>query len=105
MSIFGKLFSREEKPDLGELVKKGAVIIDVRTRQEYIEGHVKGSLNIPLDELRGVPKQVKTPETPVILCCASGMRSGVATRFLKGEGLKNVHNGGSWRAVKQLRGR
>jgi rhodanese-related sulfurtransferase len=84
------------KVDLGELIKKGAYLIDVRTSEEYAAGHVKGSMNIPLNHLGGLSKQLKNKDHPIITCCASGIRSASAKQFLKKNGFSNVHNGGSW---------
>ena len=79
---------------------KGTVI-DVRTRGEYSGGHVAGSVNIPLTELSDKIEQLKTMQAPLILCCASGMRSAQAEHYLNREGLDCV-NGGSWLEVNYL---
>ncbi len=89
------------KVDLGELITNGAIIIDVRSKGEYAGGHLKNSVNIPLNQLSGNIKGVKSKEQPIITCCASGMRSANAKSFLKGEGYTNVHNGGSWFSLKK----
>lgn len=89
------------KVDLGELINKGAVIIDVRTKGEYAGGHLKNSVNIPLNQLSGNVKGVKSKEHPIITCCASGMRSASAKSLLKSEGYTHVHNGGSWFSLKK----
>jgi phage shock protein E len=83
------------KADLKELVKKGALIVDVRSKGEFLNGHVKGAVNIPLDTIESHLSRLKK-ETPVITCCASGMRSAAAKNILKSKGFKTVHNGGSW---------
>ena len=98
MGLLNKLFGN--KVDFGELIARGAPIIDVRTPGEYRSGHVKGSKNIPLDQLAGKMKQLKKAEGPVILCCASGARSGRATRMLKAEGIE-AYNGGSWVGLRR----
>lgn len=90
------------KVDLGELIDNGAVIVDVRTKGEYVGGHVKGSVNIPLDQLRNNLKKFKNKEQPIITCCASGMRSASAKGILKSAGYTNVHNGGSWSNVNRF---
>ena len=90
------------KVDLGELIKQGATIVDVRSKGEYAGGHVKGSLNIPLDQLSNNLKKLKDKEHPIITCCASGMRSASAKSILKSQGYVNVHNGGSWYKVDRL---
>jgi rhodanese-related sulfurtransferase len=89
------------KVDMGELINNDAVIIDVRTKGEYSGGHVKGSLNIPLDQLNKNLKKLKDKDRPIITCCASGMRSGSAKGMLKSAGYTNVHNGGSWASVNR----
>jgi rhodanese-related sulfurtransferase len=90
------------KVDMADLVAKGAVIIDVRSRGEYAGGHVKGSVNIPLDQLHNNVKKFKSKEDAIITCCASGMRSGSAKSYLKGQGFTNVHNGGSWQNLRKF---
>ena len=80
-----------------------AVVIDVRTKAEYASGHVANSLNIPLNEVSSNIEKIKKMNTTIILCCASGNRSGQATRILKEKGLDNIYNGGSWTNVKQLK--
>ncbi len=89
------------KVDIGELVKNGAVIVDVRSRGEYASGHVKGSVNIPLDQLDGGLKKFKDKNQAIITCCASGMRSSSAKSYLKNAGYTNVHNGGSWVSLRK----
>lgn len=70
-------------------------IIDVRTPAEFMGGHVAGSINIPLQEVVQKLEEIKAMKQPIILCCASGGRSGQATHFLKSQGI-NCENGGSW---------
>lgn len=89
------------KVNISELIEKGAIIIDVRTKGEYAGGNVKGSVNIPLDQLSGNLKKIKSKEQAIVTCCASGIRSGAAKRYLKGQGYTNVHNGGSWLSLKK----
>jgi len=83
------------KVDYKELVKQGAQIIDVRSRGEYASGHVKGSVNLPLNELSSSLNKIKR-NTPLITCCASGMRSSSAKSTLISLGYKEVYNGGGW---------
>lgn len=70
-------------------------IIDVRTRAEFSGGHVANSLNIPLQEIQQRLEEIKKMPQPIVLCCASGNRSGQATSFLKSIGI-DCENGGSW---------
>lgn len=89
------------KVNVEELIKNGATIVDVRTRGEYAGGHVRGSVNIPLDQLSAQLSRLKDKEKPIVTCCASGMRSGAARNFLRSQGYNNVHNGGSWLSLRK----
>ncbi len=86
--------------DLGELVQNGAIIVDVRSKGEYASGHIRGSMNIPLDTLGNHIKKLKDKNKPIITCCASGMRSASAKGILKSNGLTEVHNGGGWMSLQ-----
>lgn len=85
--------------DYSALIKSGAVIVDVRSKGEYQGGHIKNSLNIPLDTLSGNFSKLKK-DKPVITCCASGMRSASAKGILKSNGFTEVYNGGGWMSLK-----
>lgn len=97
MSFISKLFGIKTV-DYKELVKNGAVIVDVRTSGEYKSGHIKGSMNIPLQEISGSLGKIPKGKV-VITCCASGMRSGSAKSILKSNGFTEVHNGGGWTSL------
>jgi rhodanese-related sulfurtransferase len=88
------------KVDYAELVKQGAIILDVRSKGEYAGGHIKGSINISVDQLNSNLGKLKDKNKPVITCCASGMRSASAKAILKANGFTNVHNGGSWYSLE-----
>ena len=75
--------------------KKLKTVIDVRTPQEFMGGNVQGSINIPLQVLPQRIEEVKNMPQPIVLCCASGMRSGQAVGFLQQNGVDCI-NGGSW---------
>ncbi|MBP6455772.1 MAG: rhodanese-like domain-containing protein [Chitinophagaceae bacterium] len=74
------------------------IIIDVRTREEFMGGHVVDSINIPLQEIEQKLNEIKQLAQPLILCCASGGRSGQAAAYLKKCGVE-CENGGSWMDV------
>lgn len=82
--------------DYAQLVKEGAIILDVRTSGEFSTGHIKGSINIPVNALSSNLSKLKAKNKPVITCCASGMRSASAKGILQSNGFSNVYNGGSW---------
>ena len=76
------------------------LIIDVRSPGEFATGHVRGSVNIPLDRFADdIAKAVPDKSTSVILCCASGGRSGMACNYMQQMGYQQVSNGGSAGAV------
>lgn len=70
----------------------GAVLIDVRTAEEYRDGHIDGSVNIPLDRISSVDNIIKDKSTPLYVHCLSGGRSGQAVSYLKQMGYTNVKN-------------
>lgn len=88
------------KVDFSELVKQGAIILDVRSKGEYAGGHIKGSMNISVDTLQNNLSKLKDKNTPIITCCASGMRSASAKSILQSNGFTQVHNGGSWGSLQ-----
>lgn len=87
---------------LAEIIqsKKGTVV-DVRSREEFAGGHVADSVNIPLQELANEMDKLKALSAPLILCCASGGRSGMAQGTLSQAGIK-CYNGGSWMDLNGL---
>lgn len=96
-----KLLGIGPKVDLAEVLSRGATIIDVRTPGEYAGGHLKNSINIPLNNLIANSSKLKK-DKPIITCCASGMRSGSAKSMLLSHGFTEVHNGGSWYNLKKF---
>ena len=80
---------------LPELKRNGAVLVDVRSAGEFAGAHAPGTVNIPLGEL-GSRLNELPKTTPVVLCCASGTRSGMAKMLLKKNGYSQVHNIGTW---------
>lgn len=95
-----QIFGLGPKVDYAELVKQGAIILDVRSKGEYSVGHIKGSINIPVDALGSNLSKIKDKNKPIITCCASGMRSASAKGILKSSGYTNVHNGGGWMSLQ-----
>ena len=101
MNIFKQLFSGSEPVDLKPIIDAGAVLVDVRTPGEFAQGHVKGSVNIPLDAL---PSQLAklNDKKSIVVFCRSGNRSGQAKAILDQNGFSNVVNGGTWEEVDQF---
>ena len=73
-----------------------STIVDVRTPGEFEMGNIEGSINIPLSQVPNKIDEFKSMKKPLVLCCASGNRSGQAVSFLSSNGIDDVHNGGSW---------
>lgn len=88
-----------EKTNFAEIKKRGAIIIDVRSKGEFQGGHIKGSINIPVNDLSNNFSKLKDKNKPIITCCASGMRSASAKSILQNAGYKEVYNGGSWMSL------
>jgi rhodanese-related sulfurtransferase len=101
MGIFN-LFKRKKNMDeIQEYLDSGAIIIDVRTVEEYEDGHVLGSKNIVLDTIPERVEEIKALGKSFIAVCRSGARSGQATQYLTDEGL-DIINGGPWGDVDQF---
>ncbi|MBX7050440.1 MAG: rhodanese-like domain-containing protein [Flavobacteriales bacterium] len=98
MGLLSKLFG--PKVDYAALVKSGAMILDVRTPEEFKRGHIKGAVNIPLQTLHNQFNRLNKEKT-IITCCASGMRSASAKSMLKSAGFQDVHNGGGWMSLNE----
>jgi rhodanese-related sulfurtransferase len=92
-SFLRKLFG--PGTDFKALTEAGAIIIDVRSPQEFDRGHIKGSKNIPVNIIQREINAIKKLNNPIITVCQSGARSGIAKSALKAAGVE-VYNGGSW---------
>ncbi|WP_020604691.1 rhodanese-like domain-containing protein [Spirosoma spitsbergense] len=99
MNILKSLFGGGDTGKFDELRAQGAVIIDVRSPGEFASGHAKGAVNMPLDTLDSKVAALKKYKKPIILCCASGMRSGQATALLTSKGVADLHDAGSWKKL------
>jgi phage shock protein E len=95
------MLSNNSNDDLKKIVKEGAFLVDVRSPDEYKSGHVKGSVNIPLDQIGKQIAKFKG-KTNIVVFCRSGMRSGQAKSILEQNGFTNVTNGGTWDKINQL---
>ena len=91
------IFDFFKQPDINQGVQEfknaaGAVLLDVRTPQEYREGHIPGSQNMPLQQLDKVEEVTENKDTVLYVYCRSGARSRQAVSLLKHMGYTNVHN-------------
>lgn len=97
-SIFGGNNSNE---NIATLIKGNAFLVDVRSPGEFAEGHVKGSTNIPLDQIASQLSKFKNKEQ-IVVFCKSGMRSSQAKSILQQNGFTNVTNGGTWHSINTI---
>ena len=86
---------------LAEKVRNGAIILDVRTENEYKTGHIDGSVNISLGTIRERYIELDSSKT-YITCCSHGLRSVKVETILKEKGFKNVYNGGAWIDLEKI---
>lgn len=96
-----KILGGGNQINIGKLISDGATIVDVRTSDEFKKGHLKNSINIPLDKLSDNLNKLDK-NNPIITCCASGMRSATAKNILKSNDFTEVYNGGSWKGLETL---
>ena len=99
--IFKNIFSKTDTTQMKDIISKGAFLVDVRTPSEFAEGHVNGSVNIPLDQVQNQLAKFKNKEN-IVVFCRSGNRSSQAKSILEQNGFTNVTNGGTWQEVNQI---
>jgi rhodanese-related sulfurtransferase len=95
------MFGVNSNDNLAALVNGGAFLVDVRTPEEFAEGNVKESTNIPLDQVAVNLDKFKGKEN-IVVFCRSGNRSGQAKNILEQNGFTNVTNGGTWQDVNEV---
>jgi rhodanese-related sulfurtransferase len=101
MSIFSIFGGNKTNEKVTDLLQKGALIVDVRTPEEYRSGHITGSVNIPLNLIPNKMNELKRKNKPIITVCRSGARSGMAADQLRKSGIE-VENGGPWNTVQGM---
>lgn len=92
-NVYNKVYDVVHFNQIDELVQKGGLLIDVRTKDEYRTGSINGSVNIPVDELRNRLEEINVPKDhPIYVNCQVGLRAHIAIRILQGNGYTNVYN-------------
>ncbi|MGN1327923.1 MAG: rhodanese-like domain-containing protein [Clostridia bacterium] len=95
--ICRKIFFRIDKTDLKyeeamEIYKSGnAILIDVRTPEEYEKKHLSGAINIPIYEVENIEDEINDKDTVLLLYCKTGKRSKIVKSILLQNGYKNVY--------------
>lgn len=99
MGLLSFIFGAKKR-QVQEFLNNNAVILDVRSEREWDNGHIENAVHIPLNELNNRVNEVKRLNKPIITCCASGVRSAKAAKFLN---LNNIAatNGGGWLGLKK----
>ena len=90
--VFNKSYETLQWNEVDHLIKQGYVLLDVRTPLEYDLGHIPGSINIELDELRQNLSHLPHVDTPIIVSCQVGHRGYLALRILQENGFKHLYN-------------
>lgn len=98
-NLLKSLFGSAPAADFKNLIAAGALVVDVRTPEEFKSGHVPGSINIPLDQIASKMSMLKNKNVPIIAVCRSGARSGAAVGLLKNNGIE-AYNAGSWNGLQ-----
>lgn len=93
MGLFDFIFGNR-KNKIQDYINKGAIILDVRTDREYQSGAIKGAKHIPLDTLHNRVNELKKLNKPIIVYCASGVRSAKAAKFLSLNNIDAINGGG-----------
>lgn len=101
MGLFGMFSKKDATNEIKEYLEKGAVILDVRTKGEWDEGHSNVAKHIVLTTVPLNIDEIKSWNKPVVAVCKSGGRSSQATQFLSQNGVDAI-NGGPWQNVDQF---
>lgn len=89
--------ARISGPEARELVRQGALLLDVRSAAEFSGGHIDGAINIPIQELSRRMSELGEGSGPIVVYCESGGRSAMAKRMLERNGFEHVHDLGGIR--------
>jgi len=87
-------FFGSKKKNLERFLNRGAIIVDVRTKEEYARGAIVGAKHIPLDILSSKVSEVKKWNKPIITYCRKGGRSAMAANLLRSQGVEVLNAGG-----------
>jgi phage shock protein E len=91
-----QLFGIGPGVDYGQLIREGAIVLDVRTPAEFSQAHLAGAINIPIETLRDNMHQLVNKHNPIIACCTDGSKSWYAKNLLDANGYRRVYDAGSW---------
>jgi phage shock protein E len=92
--VYTRFVGKASPSEARALVANGGALLDVRTPGEFAAGHLEGARNIPVDQLPARLGEVGPKETPVVVYCRSGARSGRAASLLRSAGFARVEDVG-----------
>lgn len=101
MGLFGMFTQKDSDKNIKDYIRKGAIVLDVRTDEEWNEEHLEGAKHVVLNSIPEAIDELKSLNKPFIAVCKSGGRSEQATQFLSSQGI-DIINGGPWQNVAQL---
>ncbi|WP_425424911.1 rhodanese-like domain-containing protein [Shewanella insulae] len=101
MGVSAPSYGEEKNPKVAwEHIQQGAMVVDVRTPEEFAEGHLKNAINIPFENIaEEFTKRNIAKDQSVVLYCRSGRRSGIAQESLIKLGYSNTYNGGGYQSL------
>jgi phage shock protein E len=105
--MFVRRSGQVSRKDASALLRKGAVVIDVRRRSEFSSGHLSQAFNVPVDEIEGISNErLRDKNRAILVHCKTGLRSKKAKEKLRRMGYRNVFDLGSYeRAFRIVSGR
>ncbi|RME89916.1 MAG: rhodanese-like domain-containing protein [Candidatus Hydrogenedentota bacterium] len=91
------------KAEIKSWIEQGALVVDVRTPEEFASGHYPNAKNIPLQELESRISEFGNKDNKIVLYCRSGRRASIAKKILEAAGYKNVVNAGGLYDIQQIK--
>lgn len=99
--VFAGAGDPEKARQAWPLIQSGALLIDVRTKEEFDAGHLEGAVNIPWEDTAALKQAIgDDKQRQVVLYCRSGNRSGKSIAMLEAEGYTRLHNGTGLEALQ-----
>jgi len=95
-----QLFGIGPGVNYAQLLREGAIVLDVRTPAEFDQAHIPGAVNIPIEKLRDNLHQL-AKHTIIIACCTDGSKSWYAKNLLDANGYRHVYDAGNWTKLHQ----
>ena len=87
--------------EVSKLLEQGAVLVDVRTEDEFESGHLERAVHLPYQNILDLPDRIELEkDTPIVVYCQSGRRSGIAKETLVEAGYTRVFNAGGYEGLK-----